>query len=746
MSSPPPMRLKRIDHDAVSFNGPAIRDQHSSTGNLIEVSKPFDFRAAIQLLLERWRLLLVLSMTAALAAGLWAYFTPATYQAKAVLQVNQDEVRLAGSDVVVPQDLKSAEALNTIVQNVKNSSVLHRVIINNHLESDPKFLVNKPRKKPSEAALVNALRAMTTVKLRPDTRLIDVTVLHRDALMAQNLANSIAQEFILQNLSDRFSTSKAANGLLYEEAQRLKSKLEESEKEIQAYKEATQTVSIEDRQNVLVEKLKELSRKFTEAQTHRLALQADLAQINSSRTNPAAVFSLTSVQADPAVLDLQKKIVDQQATVAALKTQYQPTYPKVLQAQEQLRELENILQTFAERVRSTVQFTYDAALAREKNLENALKEGQVEALALDKKAVGYSVRLRELQSDRALYDAVLKRLKETDLSKGLGQASIAMVEPAINAVSQKRSTLLIAAGSFFLVFFGGLVLLYFVRVLKGSIHTVDDAESALGVPVWAAIPLVNDASDRQLPDVVMTNPDSPCAEGFRTLRTSAAVAPLASEKKITVFTSADPGEGKTFCSVNYGLCQSQQGKRTLLIDLDLRRPSVSKKLDLPDNLPGVSDYLVGRRELCSLVRPTKYEGMFVLPAGTRLPNPAEELAKGQLLDLLSEASTRFDCVVIDTAPLNAVSDTFLILPFADIVCLVVRSGKTSHRATQRAMDLMLRAHVEPSGIVLNYLPERGGYGSYYHYGADYKTEGTVVEPGKRMLPWGNGEIRPSIQR
>lgn len=740
------MRLKRIGHDSGNFGGPAIDSGHASGGELIEVSKPFDFRTAIQVLLERWRLLLILSIVVALAAGAWAFLAPATFLAKSVLQVNQDEVRLAGSDVVVPQDLKSAEALNTIVQNIKNSSVLRRVIINNRLETNPNFLVNKPKKKVSETALVNALRAMTTVKLRPDTRLIDISVLHPDAQLAQKLANSIAQEFILQNLSDRFSTSKAANGLLYEEAQRLKSKLEESEKEIQAYKEATQTVSIEDRQNVLVEKLKELSRKYTEAQTQRLALQADLAQINASRTNPAAVFSLTSVQADPGVLDLQKKIVDQQATIAALKTQYQPTYPKVLQAQEQLRELENVLQLFAERVRSTLQFACDAALAREKNLENALREGQVEALALDKKAVGYSVRLRELQSDRALYDAVLKRLKETDLSKGLGQASIALVEPAMNAVSQKRSAVLITGLSFCLVFFGGLVLLYFLRMVRGSIHTVDDAENSLGIPVWAAIPLLNGRGSKQLPDVVMTKPDSPCAEGFRTLRTSAAVSPVTSEKKITLFTSADPGEGKTFCSVNYALCQAQQGKRTLLIDLDLRRSSVNKKLDLPPDLPGVSNYLVEGIELCSLVRPTAYEGMFVLPAGPRLSNPAEELAKGQLLDLLSEASTRFDCVVVDTAPLNAVSDTLLILPFADIVCLVVRSGKTSHRATRRAMDLMLRAHVEPSGIVLNYLPERAGYGSYYHYGADYKTEPTVKERRALALPWGNGEVRPSIQR
>ena len=151
-------------------------------------------------------------------------------------------------------------------------------------------------------------------------------------------------------------------------------------------------MSIEDRQNVLVEKLKELSKRYTDAQSQRLALEAELAQLNATRTNPAAILAIPSVQADPAVAELRKKMLEEQANVAALAAQYQPTFPRLLQAREQVRQLEQIIQSFAEKVRFSVESSHAAAAAREKNIESALKAAEAEALAIDKKGVGYNVR------------------------------------------------------------------------------------------------------------------------------------------------------------------------------------------------------------------------------------------------------------------------------------------------------------------------------------------------------------------
>ena len=186
-----------------------------------------------------------------------------------------------------------------------------------------------------------------------------------------------------------------------------------------------------------------------------------------------------------------------------------------------------------------------------------------------------------------------------------------------------------------------------------------------------------------------------------------------------LFTSADPGEGKTFCSLNYAICQAQEGKRTLLIDMDLRKPSVGANFELDAKTPGVTDYFLKGKRLNDLTRPTRYPNLFVLCSGARISDPAEQLAKASVQDLLADATSQFDRVVIDTAPINAVSDTLLILPFVDQVCLVVKSGETPHRAVKRAVEVMTRAKVEPSGIVLNYLPQTSGRGYYYYYSPNY---------------------------
>ncbi|MDB6027485.1 MAG: Capsular exopolysaccharide family, partial [Verrucomicrobiales bacterium] len=558
-------------------------------GEFVEISKPIDFRTLLQLLFEKWLTILTVSVMAAGVGAAFVFCVPEKYQAKAVLQVEQEEPRVLGTESVTAQDLRSPEALNTIVQTVKNSSVLRRVVRTNNLALDPMFLLNSTAKNPSEPRMIGALGRMITVKLRPETRLIDIAVLHGNPEMAQKLANSVAQEFVRENLYGRFNTSKAANGLLYEEAARLKAKLENSEQELQAYKQATQTVSIEDRQNVLVEKLKELSKRYTDAQSQRLALEAELAQLNATTTNPAAILAIPSVQADPAVVEMRKKLLEEEANVVALSAQYQPTFPRLLQAKEQVRQLEQIIQSFAEKVRFSVESSHAAAVAREKNIESALKGAEAESLAVDKKGVGYNVRLRELQSDRALYDSVLKRLKETDLSKGLGQASLTLVEPASTAVQQDLPAMLIIGGCFFLGFSITLGMFYLLRRAKGSIHTVDDAEHLLGLPVWAAIPSSSNEMVKGLPHIMAEEPGSICAESFRTLRTSASVNAPNNEKKILLFTSADPGEGKTFCSLNYAICQAQEGKRTLLIDLDLRKPSIGGNFNLRSETPGVTD-------------------------------------------------------------------------------------------------------------------------------------------------------------
>ncbi len=685
-------------------------------GEIIEVGNPLKLRQALQLLAERWWLILLVAFCGAAGAAFFASRIPVKYSAKAVLQVDQEVQRLIKIDELGGQDLRTSEMLNTIVQNIKNTSVLRRVVRANNLLEDPQFLPGKANL--TEDRLIKALSGMVNVKLRQETRLIDITVQHVHAPLAEKLANSVAEEFIRQSLDQRFSTTQAANELLYEEAARLKAKLELSEKLIQDYKETNKTVSMEEHQNIVSEKLRELNRNYTLAKADRLRLEADYRRMEILAVSPDALLALPGVQLDPAVSDLRRKIVEQEAIVATLGMRYKSKYPKMAQAQQQLDDLKNTLRLVASRAPESAKAAYEDALSREKNLESALQETQLEALEHDKKAIQFHVLQRELQSDRELYDSVLKRLKETDLlSKGLERAAIAVVEPASSpATAIQPPTALITVAAFVLALIGAFGLLYVERLADNSIQTVDQAEECLQLPVWAALPKAPAGANHAVRHIIFEEPHSLCTEGFRTLRTTTALADRSHSGKVLLFTSADPGEGKSFCSVNHALCNAQQGKRVLLIDLDLRRPKIGESFGFPPDTPGASDVLLGKGSLEKLACDTVYPNVQVLPAGRSVPNPAELLASEAVGQLLLEAQFTYDSVVIDTAPINAVSDTLLLLPHAGKVCLVVRAGRTPRRAIQRAITLMERAGVLPSGIVLNFLPMRSGNGYFYHYG------------------------------
>ncbi len=528
----------------------------------------------------------------------------------------------------------------------------------------------------------------------------------------------MAREYILQLQRQRFETTKTANQLLYQEAVSLKDKLDAAERRLQEYKETSQTVSGEDRQNIVGENLRELNQKCAEAQTERLRLEADLKQVQTLAKEPDGLLSLARVMEDPAAGELRRQIAAQQALVATLSQRYKAKYPKMIQAQRQLDDLKDSLRTVAAQVPLSIEHSYEAAVARETNLQAAFKQAQRDTLKVDSKAIDQNVLEREVQSDRALYDSVVKRIKEVDISKGLESSAITVVELADRpSVPIKVPPEVVAAGVFLGLFLGGFALIFVSRSAKGAIQTVDEAESLLGLPVWAAIPRAEHKKRKGLPHVLVEEPASVCAEGFRTLRTNTTLSARNTGGRVQAFTSADPAEGKSFCSLNQAACQAQQGKLTLLIELDLRKPSLDGSFALPADAAGVTDYLTGRRPLAECIHATQYPNLFILPAGPVIPNPSEELARETLGRMLAQLRAKYEQIVIDTAPILAVSDTFLILPLVDQICLVVRTARTPRRSINRALELMARAGFPPSGVVLNFLPKTSGHG-YYYYGQD----------------------------
>jgi len=655
-----------------------------------------DLQEVVHVLLEKAWLIILCIVVGGVLGAVYVVRSPRIYASREVIQVEPQGQKVINIPDVNPEEQQSGEIVKTIEQNLLSLTLLERVAKANHLPGDGAQLAGK-----------------VTAKIRLGTRLIDIVAEDEKPQLAQALAQGVVSEYILQNVEARTNSTQTASEFLVVEAQRLKAKLDKSEQALQSYKEQTQAVSLEDRQNITVEKLKDLNQRVTEAKTEELRLESDDRDVEKYRGDSERTSAISSVAANPALVDFKKGVAAQEATIAALRERYRAKNPKLIEAQNQLANLQGQLPVEIARAASAVVTSYEASQSTERKFEQALHEQEQAALSLTKLSIPYNVLSREVESDRALYESVIKRMKETDVTRGLEQNSIRIVENAtvstVPVRPDKIQILLLALAGGLAV---GLGLSFGLNAIDSSVKTVDKVERLLGLPIVGAIP--RGPADAVL---VFTDPNSAVAESFRSLRTSLSLLGKADLRKVTLFTSAVAAEGKSFCAINHAISLAQQGLRTLLIDADLRRPSVALTLLGKEVSPGLSDLLAGQVTFNQAIHATPEDQLFMLPAGSRTPNPTELLGRSDFGALIAQTAKDFDRLVIDTAPVNAVSDTLLLVEHVQSVCLVVRAGSTPRKAILRAVAALTSAGRQPVGVILNRLSARSGIGYYYHNGA-----------------------------
>ncbi|HEY0369127.1 MAG TPA: polysaccharide biosynthesis tyrosine autokinase, partial [Chthoniobacterales bacterium] len=629
-------------------------------------------------------------------------------------------------------------------------------------------LVPQPTFTPLEDALGGAVARMIKPVIRRGTRLIDVYVVNQDPQMAQRLADAVGREYIRYSIERRSYSSQDMLRYLMEEEERLKKNLEKSEAAVAEYKATTPDAlqlgggtattgsqqgagSTGGRGGLVEDRLQDLSTKLTQARSERMRIEHELQQIEGMRDNVDALVTLPSIASAPPVVERRRDVAQLEATVAQLSQRYKDRHPKMMAARAALAEAKDALRRTVLAQPDVLRNVLDQARAAEQNLTASTGQQEDAAKNLNRAAIHYQELARQAETDRALYESVLRQIKETNLTKDVKTNAVSMVErsplPGMPISPQPTKSILLGVlGGLAL----GLGLVYGLDILDRSVKTVDQAEATLGLPVLAAVPEIGkgdtDASTgNEAPTVtasyrlVAEAPEGPAAEAFRNLRASLALLGPEAERRVFLFTSAVPAEGKSFSSANYALALAQQGHRVLLIDGDLRRPSLHKIFlathETETEIPGIVDYLVGATDLNGAVRsvaaarldPGPVEGdrsriiiatageLYVMTGGRRAPNPAELLSGPSFAKLVADAAESFDRVVIDSAPILAVSDTLLMTPLVQTVCVVVRSNKTPRNAVQRALGMLTGAGGRPAGIILNRLPRRRGAGYYYYY-------------------------------
>ncbi|HTR47780.1 MAG TPA: polysaccharide biosynthesis tyrosine autokinase [Verrucomicrobiae bacterium] len=604
-------------------------------------------------------------------------------------------------------------------------------------------------------AILSAFLGALNVRRVPNSRLIEVSFDAQDPQLAAQIVNAHLQNYIELNFRSKYDATTQASNWLSAELEELRIKVEKSEDARLAYERENQIWQIDEKQDITTQKLGDLSKAVTEAQT-ALAEREALYRMAAAGN----VDALPAARDSAVIQDLLKRKADLDQAYADAVNQYGPNFPKVQRLVEQQKEVDDDLTSARKTIADGVIQDYNTARSHVALLQENLDKQKAEANDLAEKLVQYHILQHDAEANKQLYDGLLQKLKEAGITAGLRSSNIRIVDPALVPSSpsrpQKTRNILLA---FLVGLVGGIGLAIFREYLDNTVKSPDDIESLTGLPSLAVVPalpglnghqgklsrLAGDTA-RQMgasPRVELLSyvqPKSQISEAFRALRTSLLLSQAEHPPQVILVTSALPREGKTTAAVNLAVTLAQLGDRTLLVDSDLRKPGIRRALNLTVGKDtGLSSYLAGVCTLDEIMIPhPTISNLTALTTGPVPPSPADLLSSHRMREALLELRRRFKFVVIDSSPIMAATDAVILSSLTDGVLLVVRSGETPKEAFTRTRDLLSAVKSRLLGVVLNAVDSTApdyyysyryypyaygyGYGEDAHKGSDMSAE------------------------
>ncbi|MHB1846635.1 MAG: GumC family protein [Deltaproteobacteria bacterium] len=730
-------------------------DPHSpqpASGPPVFDDPEIDLLAYWRVIRKHWGLIGTIFVTVVVAGVFWTLGQPKIYEASATVDIEQTSPQVLGSNVQDVVDMGpgnfwfAKEYYETQYKVIASRAVSQRVVDKLQLGGDLDFLgLSKVKDKALLAkALENAdpvaiLQSRIKVDPVKDSHLVFVRVDDTVPARAAMLANAISQAYIDENADQRVEAVKSAADWLQGQVGDLKAKLEGSELALYSYKRDNDilSMSLEDRQNTTSQKLKTLSDDITQAQTHLVELAAQVKTIHdlqaeASREGEFREDSFGPVVQSPLIQTLKSTYFQEKGKVAELSQRYEAKHPKLLEAQSELSVAKDQLQREIDHIVAAKEAEYRQAKETEAGLQKLLDAVRGDAFEVNKKEIDYKKLARESENNQRLYDLVLKRLKETDLSVLLKTNNLRLLDAAIVPRSPIKPSLRVnGILAMVLGLLGGLGLAFGLEKLDSSFKSQEDVERILGLAFLGIMPSIDDSTLPQgkgekaataRDTFVHTHPKSSVAECCRSIRTNLLFMSPDRPLRRLLVTSSSPQEGKTTTAVSLGIAMAQSGNRVLLVDTDMRRPRLHRAFGVANEV-GLSTAVVGEARVDDCVKTTEVPNLWVLPCGPVPPNPAEMLHAERFKEIVASLSGRFDRIVFDSPPLAAVADAAVLATQVDGTLLVIKAGQTRHELALRALASLQSVNAPIAGAVLNDLDlESREYGYYYYYRRGYYGE------------------------
>jgi len=577
-----------------------------------------------------------------------------------------------------------------------------------------------PKEEPAEKPnLEGALLGNLTIAPVRDSRLVHIQYDSPNPKEAAAVANAIGENFINMSLERRFEARSYAKRFLEERIQQVRANLEDSEQRLLAYAREREIVNLDDKLGGIMNTLNAMSQSLVQAEAARIQAEAEYTGALNG-TGPLTLKTLDST----VIQELKKRKGELELKYQEDLKVYKPGYPAMQQLRSQIAEIDQQLAKEIGAIRDAIRSEYQAKVREQATLQARVRELKSEVLALQDRSTDYQALKREVDTNRELYDGLLQRMKEVGVVAGISTNNISIVDRAQVPGAPFKPSLrknLTTASAIGLIL--GVLLAFLFEQLDDTVKTSEDVESRLRAPVLGIIPLVSGKALRDaggdIALLAVKDPKSPLAEAARSLRTSLLFATTEGAPKILHLTSAVPGEGKSTAAASLAITFAQAGSKVLLIDADLRAPSLHRMFGLA-NARGLTNYLAGDTKPAEVAQATQVPRLFAITSGPLPPNPVELLSSAKMLDLLSLSTERFDYVVLDGPPVIGLADALVLSNLARGTLFVVDAGRTRYGAIEGAVKRLRAANAPILGAVIDRLSRAGhGYGYGYGYGYDY---------------------------
>jgi capsular exopolysaccharide synthesis family protein len=713
-----------------------------------EVDQGTSLKDYLHILLKRKWWVIGAFSTIFLSVALYTFTRAPIFRTSATLQITQDN---PGSQVSADDKLSkltgSSDSLEKFQQTqykiLQSESLAQRVIQALHLQDHADFKSiregnSKKSKTEIESMMIESfLRKLAVTPVR-NSYLVEVSFQSTDKFMSQRVVNAIADEYMYLSIDRRNESFALVRKWLDKQLQEMAGKVQEAQKKLYKFGQHTDIYTMEDKDNVVVQKFIDLSGLLTKAQAEKMAKEAQYQQIKAKGPNAPLIVN------NPLVASLRQQLVVEQAKVSAMQKVFRGDHPDLQAERANLAEVKSRLNAEVRRLAESVKSDYEAANRTENLLNGSFTAQKGEMVKLQDHLADFQILKRDAQTNEQLYQALLARVKEANIAGTMVPANVAIIDPGLlpdkPAKPKPLRDLTLAAGLSLAL---GVGLAFLMEHLDDSIKSVHDLELAFnlpslgilpsvgrkgsstvgrpknstGLPVWRSLARLHHArrspaASANLDLIVSKQPWSQVSEAISHVYSSLMLSTSGGPPCATMITSANPGEGKSMLAANLAQSYAQNQRQVVLIDADMRAPRLHQIFQ-EELQPGLSNYLTGSATLEEIMRATTINNLTIIPAGTQPPNPGNLLNSETFKELLTELRQQFRHIIIDTPPVLGFADARFVSSLVDGVLLVAKYQSTPKSAGRLAQQLLSQARL--LGAVLNSVGIHGQTYGAYHY-------------------------------